>query len=204
MGRQATPLGRPRDPELDEKLMTAALLEYAQLGWGAFTMQGVARRAGVGKSALYLRWANKEQLLLDSVESVALTLRVNVDTGSLTGDLTALATALLEHFLDPIGWATLRITIDVTAEFTDLQPFQQRIVKALRAAATGAFTRAVERGEMATDTAHGPLIESLFGAVLMHTLACSPDERAHARTYPVEHVGPLVEVIARSARPTKK
>lgn len=101
MGRQATPLGRPRDPELDEKLMTAALLEYAELGWGAFTMQGVARRAGVGKSALYLRWANKEQLLLDSIESVALTLRVNMDTGSLTGDLTVLATALLEHFLTP-------------------------------------------------------------------------------------------------------
>ncbi|PPJ26619.1 TetR family transcriptional regulator [Nocardia nova] len=204
MGRQATPLGRPRDPELDEKLMTAALLEYAQLGWGAFTMQGVARRAGVGKSALYLRWANKEQLLLDSVESVALTLRINVDTGSLTGDLTALATALLEHFLDPIGWATLRITIDVTAEFTDLQPFQQRIVKALRAPATGAFTRAVERGEMATDTPHEPLIESLFGAVLMHTLGCSPEQRAHARTHPVEHVAPLVEVIVRSARPAKK
>ncbi|GGL15700.1 TetR/AcrR family transcriptional regulator [Nocardia jinanensis] len=204
MSRQATPLGRPRDPELDEKLMTAALLEYAQLGWGAFTMQGVARRAGVGKSALYLRWSTKEELLLDSVESVALTLSVNVDTGSLTGDLTALATALLEHFLDPIGWATLRITIDVTAEFTDLRPFQQRIVKALRSAATGAFTRAVERGEMATGTAHEPLIESLFGAVLMHTLSRSHEEREHARTHPGEHVAPLVDVIVRSARPPKK
>ncbi|WP_330254139.1 TetR/AcrR family transcriptional regulator [Nocardia sp. NBC_00565] len=204
MGRQATPLGRPRDPELDEKLMTAALLEYARLGWGAFTMQGVARRAGVGKSALYLRWANKEQLLLDSVESVALTLRVNVDTGSLTGDLTALATALLEHFLDPVGWATLRISIDVTAELTDLRPFQQRIVKALRASATGAFARAVERGEMSADTAHKPLLESLFGAVLMHTLSCSQEERAHARTHPGEHVAPLVDVIVRSAQPTKK
>lgn len=203
MGRQATPLGRPRDPELDEKLMTAALLEYAELGWGAFTMQGVARRAGVGKSALYLRWANKEQLLLDSIESVALTLRVNMDTGSLTGDLTVLATALLEHFLDPIGWATLRITIDVTAEFTDLQPFQQRIVNSLRTFADGAFTRAVERGEMAADIAHEPLIESLFGAVLMHTLSRTQEGRAHARAHPAEHVGPLVDVIARSVRPPK-
>ncbi|PPJ25775.1 TetR family transcriptional regulator [Nocardia nova] len=204
MGRQATPLGRPRDPELDERLMTAALLEYAQLGWGAFTMHGVARRAGVGKSALYLRWANKEQLLLDSVESVAPTLRVNVDTGSLTGDLTVLATALLEHFLDPIGWATLRITIDVTAEFTDLHPFQQRIVKALRTSATGAFTRAVERGEMPAEIAHEPLIESLLGAVLMHTLSQSAAERADARTRPGEHVAPLVDVIVRAVRPTKK
>ncbi|MET7769460.1 TetR/AcrR family transcriptional regulator [Nocardia sp. NPDC005366] len=204
MGRQATPLGRPRDPELDEKLMTAALLEYAALGWGAFTMQGVARRAGVGKSALYLRWASKEQLLLDSVESVALTLRINVDTGSLTGDLTALATALLEHFLDPIGWATLRITIDATAEFTDLQPYQQRIVRSLRTAATAAFTRAVERGEMAEGATYQPLIESLFGAVLMHTLACSQEERADARAHPGEHVAPLVDVIVRSVKPTKK
>lgn len=204
MSRQATPLGRPRDPELDDKLMAAALLEYAKLGWGAFTMQGVARRAGVGKSALYLRWANKEELLLDSVESVALTLRVNVDTGSLTSDLTALATALLEHFLDPIGWATLRITIDVTAEFTDLRHFQQRVVNSLRVSADGAFARAVRRGEMAADTAHEPLIESLFGAVLMHTLACSQEEREHARAHTAEHVAPLVDVIVRSVRPSKK
>ncbi|WP_063041565.1 TetR/AcrR family transcriptional regulator [Nocardia pseudovaccinii] len=204
MPRQATPHGRPRNPELDEKLMTAALLEYAQLGRGAFTMQGVARRAGVGKSALYLRWENKEQLLLDSVESVALNLRVNVDTGSLTGDLTALATALLDHFLDPIGWATLRITIDVTADSTDLQPTLGRIARTLRSAAAEAFKRAVARGEMAPETAHEPLIQSLFGAVLMHRLSQPREACAHTRAHLAEQVGPLVDVVVRSAQQQKK
>ena len=46
---------------------TSALEEYTEHGWAGFTMDGVARRAGFGKSTLYLRWADKDALLTDAV-----------------------------------------------------------------------------------------------------------------------------------------
>ena len=39
----------------------------ADAGWAGFTMEAVARRAGVGKASLYLRWTTKEALLADAV-----------------------------------------------------------------------------------------------------------------------------------------
>ncbi|MEE2057231.1 TetR/AcrR family transcriptional regulator [Rhodococcus artemisiae] len=196
---QQRPTGRPRDPDISERLIRAALEEYAQTGWASFTMQGVARRAGVGKSALYRRWATKEQLLIDSVESVAVPLATTSDSGSLREDLTDAAARLLLHFLDPVGWATLRISIDATSSLTMIDPFQKRINQAVRYGLTAIFTRATERGEIAPDVPVLPLVQSLVGSTLMHVLSLHPDERDDARRNAAAHVEPLVDVIIRSA-----
>ncbi|MFZ2173757.1 MAG: TetR/AcrR family transcriptional regulator [Rhodococcus sp. (in: high G+C Gram-positive bacteria)] len=193
--------GRPRDPGLSGRIMAAALEEYARTGWGSFTMQGVARRAGVGKSALYLRWSTREQLLVDSIESVALPLAADLDTGCLRSDLTEMAAGLFRYFLDPIGWSTLRIAVDVavTVEFAELEPFQERIVDALASGALVMFTRAAERGEIKADVPLQPLLETLFGSILVHALALPPTERDNARNDVETHVTPLVDVIFRAA-----
>src|SRR5690606_25945141 len=143
MPSPTTMAGRPRNPDLSARLMNAALEEYARTGWSSFTMQRVARRAGVGKSALYLRWPTKEQLLLDSIESATLPLAVDIDTGDLRTDLATSAARLLQYFLDPIGMTTLRIAVDVAVEIADLDPFQERIVERMRASVAVIFTRAV-------------------------------------------------------------
>jgi AcrR family transcriptional regulator len=56
-------------------------------------MEATARRAGVGKASLYLRWSSKQAPLAD-----ALTMRLawvtDVDTGTLHGDLVELATQM--------------------------------------------------------------------------------------------------------------
>ena len=63
---QVTP-GRPRDPGVDRRIARAALDLFADAGWAGFAMEAVARRAGVGKASLYLRWNSKEALLTDAV-----------------------------------------------------------------------------------------------------------------------------------------
>jgi len=199
MKQSTTVPGRPRDPDLSGRILTAALEEYARTGWGSFTMQGVAKRAGVGKSALYLRWSTKEQLLVDSIEAVSLPLTADIDTGHLRSDLTETASGLFRYFLDPIGWASLRIAVDVAVEFAELDPFQERIVEALREAVTVIFTRAIDRGEIPSDRPLRPLVEVLFGAILMHALALPPAERAEAMTNVETHVAPLVDVVYRAA-----
>lgn len=197
--RAASTAGRPRDPALSGLLMTAALEEYARTGWGSFTMQGVARRAGVGKSALYLRWSTKEQLLVDSIESVTLPLTAKIDTGELRTDLIESARGLMQYFLDPIGWATLRIAVDVAVEFAELEPFQDRIVDTLRKSVSAIFTQAIDRHEIPSDAPLQVLVESLFGSILMHVLAMPPDARQAAQEDIEKHVEPLVDVVYSSA-----
>jgi AcrR family transcriptional regulator len=83
--------GRPRDPELDRRIAQAALDLFADAGWAGFAMEAVARRAGVGKATVYLRWSSKEALLTDAV-TLLLARVADVDTGTLRGDLVQLAT----------------------------------------------------------------------------------------------------------------
>ena len=54
----------------------------------------MARRAGVGKSTIYLRWRDKDELLSDAVAQRRPHNGL-VDTGSLRGDLQLLARELL-------------------------------------------------------------------------------------------------------------
>ena len=57
--------GRPRNPAVDIAILQAARLLLEEVGCGAFTMEGVATQAGVGKQALYRRWPSKGDLLID-------------------------------------------------------------------------------------------------------------------------------------------
>lgn len=196
--------GRPRDPGLEGRVLAAALAEYARTGWAAFTIDGVARRAGVGKSALYLRWPAKADVLLAAVEAHSRPL-ATVDTGSLRGDALELATRLLEHFLDPVGWVTLRLAVDAAAAAPELDRFYDRIVTMHRDAATAMVGRAVDRGELPADVVVSTFINTLYGSVLMCTLGMRATDHDHARAHAAEYVTPLVDLVlagSRAAAPT--
>jgi AcrR family transcriptional regulator len=196
--RQPGP-GRPRDPSLEANVLAAALVEYGHTGLAGFTMDGVARRAKVGKSSLYLRWPSKERLLVDAIEAQTLPLAVP-DTGSVAGDMLALAVRLFEHFLDPLGWITLRIAVDIALNTRELDRFHERVTVMHGETARAMLQRAVDRGELAPDAPFGPIIETLFGSVLIHVLAMAPADREPARAHATDHVGPLVDFVLERAR----
>src|SRR3712207_9580596 len=97
------PGGRPLDPTKDQAITAAVVDVLARLGSSGFTMDEVALAAGVGKAAIYRRWAGKTDLLACYTEgSIAGTLDVS-DTGSLRSDLVALLTSAVVHFNGPAG-----------------------------------------------------------------------------------------------------
>ncbi|MEU9025444.1 TetR/AcrR family transcriptional regulator [Actinomadura sp. NPDC048394] len=160
--------GRPRDPVAEQRILDAAINEFLERGAARFTMDGVARRAGVGKSTLYLRWADRDALLVESVRARSRSIEA-VDTGSLRGDLIQLTTNLLRFLLDPVGYATFRITVDAVAN-----PAYENVAKELaqrhRHAARRVFDRARERGDAIDEAAVDPVVECLYGAVTMQVL----------------------------------
>lgn len=64
------PRGRPRDPELDHRIVDATLQLLADGGYDGLTIEAVASSAGVGKATVYRRWAGKEELVIEAVATL--------------------------------------------------------------------------------------------------------------------------------------
>jgi AcrR family transcriptional regulator len=168
--------GRPRDPEVDRRIAQAALDLYADGGWAGFSMEAVARRAGVGKASLYLRWNSKEALLTD-----ALTLRLarvaDVDTGTLRGDLVELAAQMLDVYAGETGRAAMRLTLEGSA-IPGVAEHYETMRQSQVLAARGLVRRGKKRGELDPGTSATLLLDTLTGGAMMHAMTTPPDRRA--------------------------
>ena len=79
--------GRPRS-ELSHEAILDAVLELLEAeGYGALTIEGVARQAGVGKQTIYRWWKCKAELVLEAYASHAASKIPVPDRGSVRGDL---------------------------------------------------------------------------------------------------------------------
>lgn len=59
--------GRPRDPAIDERVLTAARASLVELGWDGTSIRGLAQRAGVSRPAIARRWPSKAHLVLEAL-----------------------------------------------------------------------------------------------------------------------------------------
>ncbi|HEX4189501.1 MAG TPA: TetR/AcrR family transcriptional regulator [Marmoricola sp.] len=182
--------GRPRDDGAEQRVIDAALEEYADGGWAAFSIHRVARRAGVGKSTIYLRWADKNELLNDAVARRSEQLR-EIDTGTFRGDLAQLADLFVAHLQDPIGWATFRIAVDATREPDVLAAFTTAVVDQHRLAVGSIVERAIDRGEVDPAFPLETIVEVVYGTVIAQSLKMP----RHGPTLRKEDVSPGVEPL---------
>jgi AcrR family transcriptional regulator len=159
--------GRKRDPLMESKVFDAALRVYAAEGWSGFTFEAVAREAGVGKPALYLRWESPEDLLVRAFSKIHFpTAR---DCGSLRADLLDYALQWAEWFADPVTITVgLRIRPDCERNPELAAMYQKIIVGPKNRAAKAIGRRAVTRGEMDAEIPAMTLVEILIGSINLH------------------------------------
>ncbi|MCU1481197.1 MAG: TetR family transcriptional regulator [Subtercola sp.] len=87
---RAEPARRRRGQELEDALLEAAWLQLVDAGYGSFTIDAVADRAGTSRPVLYRRWPDRESLALAAIRhAFEQAERPDFDTGSLRGDLVA-------------------------------------------------------------------------------------------------------------------
>ncbi|AJT63956.3 hypothetical protein T261_2273 [Streptomyces lydicus] len=126
----------------------AVLAGLSEHGYPGLTIEYVAEHSGVHKTTLYRRWGDLEGLLADALDLAGEDSWLPPDTGSLEGDLRALAREVVDSFTDPAVAASGSAMI--AAGFQS-----ERAATALRAYYTERFRRcetiverAVGRGEL--------------------------------------------------------
>ncbi|WP_223737629.1 TetR/AcrR family transcriptional regulator [Streptomyces purpurogeneiscleroticus] len=133
-------------------IRAAVFAELAAVGFGRMSIEGIARRAGVGKTAVYRRWRSKLHLVLDVVTALAAEGMPVPDTGSLRGDVRMLLEVAARALRHPMA---AQIIPDLLAEAAR----SPEIAEALRSALHDSqesmtrtmVARAVERGELPPD-----------------------------------------------------
>ena len=80
---------------MTDAITEATFTELAESGYARMSMEAVARRAGVGKAALYRRWSSKQEMLCELIRTaVEDTLPPRPETGALHSDLRELPARL--------------------------------------------------------------------------------------------------------------
>ncbi|MDA8354772.1 MAG: TetR/AcrR family transcriptional regulator [Actinomycetota bacterium] len=140
--------GRPRDPEIDRAVFDAALNLLDQVGYGQLSLEAIARRASVSRPSLYRRWPSKAAVVVAALAKVAGT-DPAPDTGSLRGDLTALASTMAEMYNSGFARRVVPGLLGDLGDQPDLaERFQEAYIRPRRASTKAALARAVERGEI--------------------------------------------------------
>src|SRR6202789_3118751 len=78
---------RRRGTAVEQAISEAVIAELAEVGFGRLTFEGVAERAGTGKSPLYRRWPDTTSLVIDTLEKLGSDPAAYPRTGVLRDDL---------------------------------------------------------------------------------------------------------------------
>ncbi|GHC81650.1 TetR/AcrR family transcriptional regulator [Streptomyces flavofungini] len=145
----------------------AVLSGLSDHGYPGLTIEYVAEHSGVHKTTLYRRWGGLEGLVADALDLAGEDTWTPPDTGSLEGDLRALAHEVVDAFADESKAAAP--TAFIAASFQS-----QRAADALRAFYSERFSRceaviarAVERGEADRDTDAAALVRAVSAPLML-------------------------------------
>ncbi|GGQ95552.1 TetR/AcrR family transcriptional regulator [Streptomyces sp. MAD19A] len=150
--------------DVTEAIRTAVFEELAAVGYARMSIEGIARRAGVGKTAVYRRWRSKLHVVLDVVSALAVQGLPAPDTGSLEGDLRLLYEVTSRALRHPVA---SQILPDLQAEAARNPEIAEAVQKALRegqdGVAKGIVTAAQERGEIGAGVDHTLALDLISG-----------------------------------------
>ncbi|MEZ0095124.1 TetR/AcrR family transcriptional regulator [Streptacidiphilus sp. EB129] len=152
--------------EREAELYRAVIALVTEVGYEAMTMDAVAARSRSSKATLYRQWQGKPQLVAAAMRHTKAVSMVDIDTGSLRGDLRELARRVAEAaerdtvFMSAIGHA-----VHQNSELGDA--LREMLIEPERAVLITMLDRAVARGEVRADAAAGEFFaHMLLGSVV--------------------------------------
>ncbi len=198
--RRGARRSRRLDPSLDAAILEATLAGVAELGYDRLTMDDIASRAGVGKAAIYRRWASKAMVVADAIAHWRRRLGPvePPDTGSLRGDIAALVAAVPE--LDTADTSTVQVIVGVaTAAMRDpvlAAALDDLVLSTPRHVIGAVLGHAVARGDIPADRDLSLIPDAAMGLNVLRVLTGRPIDRVFARRVLEGVILPLAGALA--------
>jgi len=127
--------------------LAAAYELLTEAGLSGVSFDEVSRRSGVAKTTIYRHWPSRSALLFDAVMQFAPRLQTP-NTGSLRGDLTALALGLAQRLQTGRWSCAMPSIIDAAERDKEVAEFQSRTHAGMMSGFSAIAARAQARGEL--------------------------------------------------------
>ena len=146
----------------------AALELLAEIGYDRLSIDAVAARAKASKMTIYRRWSGKAELVVDALSSLRKPREVP-DTGSLRGDLDALASSSDSPDVRFDAKLVLGVVSALARNPELRQVIREKFIGLGGGRLRQVFERAVARGEIPQER-NLDLLVSIFPALVIHHL----------------------------------
>ncbi|MHA6625982.1 TetR/AcrR family transcriptional regulator C-terminal ligand-binding domain-containing protein [Pseudonocardia sichuanensis] len=144
--------GDDLDPRVERSrrvIRQAALDELAERGYGGFTIESVAARAGVGKSTVYRHWSNGLALITDALETLNEQPRPDAGDGAPRQRVERLLQHLTEALADPVLSATIPALVEAAEHEPAVRTFYRDYSARRRQSVVDAITAGIAAGDFA-------------------------------------------------------
>ena len=167
--------GRPRSEKADRAIIDATLRMVGEHGVAGTTIEGVAAEAGVGKTTIYRRWPNKNDLILAAISDIVPP-GDPPDTGTMAGDMAALAATQQRRLSGSrLSGIVPRVLAESMSDPKLHQDYVERVVEPFRAMLRLFIERGIERGELRADLEVEALVDLLHGIPIYRMLMSRGD-----------------------------
>ncbi len=145
-----------------EAVLAATNQLLSETGLGGVSIDAVSRRSRVAKTTIYRHWPSRSALLLEACSKLGSRPAVP-DTGSLKGDLTALAMTVANR-LRTERWATvLPSIVDAAEREPAIAALHARLHAGFMTPFHSVIERAVQKGQLSRSTNASELIAAIVG-----------------------------------------
>lgn len=167
-GSPSVPRGRPRDAEVDRRILAATFRQLVEVGYGALSIEAVAAEAGVAKTTIYRRHPTKAGLAVAAL---------NVEVPFAPSPPDVGAREALDRFVHQaiamlIESGAVRILgsllVEEAREPGLLDAFRARLIGPRRVLVEQMLRRGIERGEIRPDIDPMIVTEMIAGAIFGH------------------------------------
>ncbi len=159
-----------RTARASQAILDATLAELVEVGYASLGLDRIAARAGVHRSTIYRRWADKEQLVVDAVLASAARDVPTPDTGSVRGDLRALTHAIVGTLSSPVSRTLLQTYVAESGRAPGIDAVATSFWTHRFGLARSVVERGIERGELDPQTDADLLIETLVAPLFLRLL----------------------------------
>jgi AcrR family transcriptional regulator len=187
--------GRPRSAQAHKAILDATLELLAEEGFQGLSIEGVAARAGVGKTTIYRRWSSKDELVMDAIREVQVNLSI-VDTGNFRNDLVTLfKTAYQGMMANPLlGQLALKFIADYQTNSEIFQVFLKQLVIPRFQYFMQMVEQARAREEIRQDIDPALVMDLVGGSLYFHWIVMH-NLLPTSTTTPVEWVEQVIDTI---------